>query len=196
MKTLSSPTPHRPTTAFPAILLLAAAITPLLAQTPPSPQPTSQRPTQPAPATASAPATTPRPVADVSWLLPNGQPRKLSTLRGQPVIILIARSPGSWTLRRQLARLTPTLQRLLAAGTVFITGFTEKPGPVPSNIPFLLLENPTEAAASLGIPPGRFGIALIGKDGNLDAVFSHTLSGQRILDIIRNSYVYQTELRR
>jgi len=136
-----------------------------------------------------------RPAPDFLLSGPSGAPGSLSKLRGQPVVVVVASSPRTLAFRRQIARLRNEFERLASQKTLFIAAFTQEPGAVPSNIPFLTAADGPSVAAALGITSG-FGIAVIGRDGNLDIVTSRILPGQRVLDIVNNSFVSQQRLRR
>jgi hypothetical protein len=43
---------------------------------------------------------------------------------------------------------------------------------------------------------GPFAIFIIGKDGNIDALSDRVMPGQRILDVINNSFVVQRDNRK
>jgi hypothetical protein len=43
---------------------------------------------------------------------------------------------------------------------------------------------------------GPFAIFIIGKDGNIDALSDRVMSGQRILDVMNNSFVVQRDNRK
>ncbi|MCX7868894.1 MAG: hypothetical protein N2322_02985 [Terrimicrobiaceae bacterium] len=136
-----------------------------------------------------------RPAPDIRLAGPQGQARSISAFRGQPVVVVVAPGPRSRAFRTQLARLRPEFERLAAQKTLFIAAFTQEPGSVPSNIPFLTAADGPATAAALGLN-SAFGIAIIGRDGNLDIVTPRVLPGQRVLDIINNSFVSQERLRR
>ena len=52
-----------------------------------------------------------------------------------------------------------------------------------------------QVAALYGVAKG-FGIAVIGKDGNIDFQSTRVQSEKKVKDIVMNSYVMQKELRR
>jgi hypothetical protein len=63
-----------------------------------------------------------------------------------------------------------------------------------SDVPFVVLPDPLSVADSYRV--GDFGIALIGTDGNLDYATDHVITGQKILDVVNNSYSAQVQERR
>jgi hypothetical protein len=78
---------------------------------------------------------------------------------------------------------------------VAVAAFTQQPGLIKSNIPFVLAVNPAAVAAAYGVT-GPFAIFIIGKDGNIDALSDRVMPGQRILDVINNSFVVQRDNRK
>lgn len=140
-------------------------------------------------------ANTVAPAPDFSWTNAEGKAESASKFRNQPVVLLIAPTPRSWAFRSQVGQLQRVYQRLGATGAVSVAAFSEEGGTIRSNIPFAVATDGPRTAAAFGIERG-FAIAVIGKDGNLDALSTRVLSGQRILDIIGNSFVVQSALRR
>ena len=145
-----------------------------------------------APAMASAEVV--RPAPEVAWLKSGGTKSNLRALRGQPVVLVVAESPDQRIFRKQVKQLQRTYQLLGNRRAVMIAAFTQEPGVIRSNIPFVLAANPPAVAAAYGVQ-GRFAIFVIGKDGNIDEISDRVLSGQRVLDIINNSYVVQRDNR-
>lgn len=135
-----------------------------------------------------------RPAPEVAWLKSGGNKSNLRALRGQPVVLVVAESPDQRIFRKQVKQLQRTYQLLGNRRAVMIAAFTQEPGVVRSNIPFVLAANPPAVAAAYGVQ-GRFAIFVIGKDGNIDEISDRVLSGQRVLDIINNSYVVQRDNR-
>jgi hypothetical protein len=89
-------------------------------------------------------------------------------------------------------------ERYAADKVVFIAAFTEEPGRIRSNIPFLVAADGPRVGFDYGEFGGgeRFTIAFIGKDGNLDYVTNKVIPAQRVFDIIKNSFVIQRAMRR
>ena len=135
------------------------------------------------------------PVPDFTWINAAGQAQSASQFRKQPVVILIAPGPRTWVFRSQVGQLERVFQRLSATGAICVVAFTETTGRIYSDIPFAIAQDGPAVARLFGVT-GRFGIVVLGKDGNIDANSSHVLKGQRILDIIGNSFVVQSDLRR
>jgi hypothetical protein len=136
-----------------------------------------------------------RPAPNINWIDSAGRQRALSTLKGQPVIVLIAPSPNDRAFRSQLGQLRKMYERYAAHKTVFIAAFTEEGGVIRSNIPFLVAaDGPRVGYEYEG--GERFRIAFIGRDGNLDYVTNRVVPAQRVYDLIGNSYVFQRQMRR
>ncbi len=123
-----------------------------------------------------------------------GKAIQLSSLRGKPVVLLIAPSPRDSSFRRQLGEFKGVYERLAAQGFLFFAAFTSEGGRIPSNIPFILVNNPAEVAANYDVASG-FAIAVIGIDGNLDCMSTKALPGQRVLDLANNNAAMQQRIR-
>lgn len=140
-------------------------------------------------------ATVVRPAPDFQWINAGGNLESASKFRKQPIVLLIAPSPRTWAFRSQVGQLQRVFQRLSATGAVCVAAFTEETGTIRSNIPFVRAQDGPRVAFLYGVQQG-FAVAVIGKDGNLDVLSTRVLSGQRILDIIGNSFALQQALRR
>lgn len=127
--------------------------------------------------------------------LAEGRSIALSSLRGKPVLLLIAPSPKDHAFRRQIADLRGRYERLAAHGIICFAAFTGGGGVIPSNVPFLTVNDPASVASSYDVT-GGFAAAVIGRDGNLDCLSTKPLPGQRILDLINNNASVQEQLRR
>lgn len=131
---------------------------------------------------------------DVTWQQ-HGQVKHLSSLQGQPVLLLIAPTPNSWDFYRQLNALKGSYEHLAQQRLVCLAAFTEEEGPVHSNIPFITVSHGS-AVGEAYKATNHFALALISPDGNLDCFSTHVLAGQRINDLIDASYTHQLQLRR
>jgi hypothetical protein len=118
----------------------------------------------------------------------------LASLRGKPVILLIASSPRDKSFRAQLAELKGTYERLAAQGMIAFAAFTVEGGRIPSNIPFVLVNDPAGTASAYDVQ--KFAIAVIGIDGNLDCLSTRPLPGYRLIDLVMNNAAMQHLLRR
>ncbi len=136
-----------------------------------------------------------RPAPEFFWVDSTGARKSSKALLGRPVILLIADSPRQWAFRAQVGQLQSMYERIAADKAVCVAAFSQAPGVVRSNIPFLLAADGPQTAYSLQVDRG-FAIAIIGKDGNLDYTGTRVLPVQRIYDILDNSFVVQKSLRR
>jgi len=124
-----------------------------------------------------------------------GRSIQLSSLHGTPVLLVISPSPRNAAFRNQISRLKGIYERLAAQGMLCFAAFTSEGGQIPSNIPFILVNNPTSAAAAYDVREG-FAVVVIGRDGNLDCLSTKPLPGQRILDLVLNNAAMQSLIRR
>ena len=136
-----------------------------------------------------------RPSPEYSWVDSTGAHKSSRAFLGQPVVVLVADSPRDWAFRSQVGQLQKMYERLAAEKIVCVAAFTQSPGIVRSNIPFVTAADGPRLAYDLQMDKG-FGIAVIGRDGNLDYSGRHVLAAQRIYDILDNSYAVQKSLRR
>jgi|SanBayMetagenome_1026888.scaffolds.fasta_scaffold00368_7 peroxiredoxin len=132
---------------------------------------------------------------DFTWLTSGARGQSLKSLRGQPVVLIVAQSPSQRIFRSQVGQLQKVYQLLGNDKVVAVAAFTQQPGLIKSNIPFVLAANPAAIAAAYDVT-GPFAVFIIGKDGNIDALSNRVLPGQRILDIINNSFVVQRDNRK
>ncbi|MEI6036068.1 MAG: hypothetical protein WCS65_17515 [Verrucomicrobiae bacterium] len=136
-----------------------------------------------------------RPAPEFFWVDASGARKSSKSLLGRPVILLVADSPREWAFRSQVGQLQKMYERLASEKAVCVAAFSGTPGIVRSNIPFVSVADGPRASQDLQIERG-FGIAVIGKDGNLDYSGSHVIPVQRIYDILDNSFAVQKALRR
>lgn len=143
----------------------------------------------------SAPAIVVRPAPDFSWTNAEGKTETLKAFKGQPVILVVAPSPRSWSFRAQVGQIQKMYERYAANKAVFVAAFTEEQGVIRSNIPFVVAADGPRVAFEYQTGE-RFGFAVIGRDGNLDYVTRKVIPAQRLFDIIGASYVPQTAIRK
>ncbi len=124
-----------------------------------------------------------------------GKKITLSSLRGKPVLLVIAPSPRDRSFRKQMQELRGIYQRYAAQGGIAFAALTVEGGRIPSNIPFILVNDPAAVAVSYDVTKG-FAIAVIGRDGNLDCLSTKPLPGQRIYDLVMNNAEMQQRFRR
>ena len=143
---------------------------------------------------ASANAEVVRPAPNFTW----GSGRTLKSWQGQPVVLLIAPSPGSSAFRRQARRIQAYYAELAARNVVFVAAFTdpvEAGQPIPSNVPFVIANNGAQIAADYGVE-GTFTLAVIGRDGNLDLNSAKVVPASRIMDTVLNNAEQQAAERK
>ena len=149
-------------------------------------------------AVAAAHAEVVRPAPNFTW----GTGRTLKSWKGQPVVLLIAPSPDSSAFRKQAQRIQAAYLELAARNVVFVAAFTEPDttsvpfaNRLPSNVPFVVANNGPQIAADYGVD-GKFSIAVIGVDGNLDLNSAKVIPASRIMDMILNNAEQQAAERK
>ncbi|HVK57838.1 MAG TPA: hypothetical protein VM735_03590 [Candidatus Kapabacteria bacterium] len=136
-----------------------------------------------------------RPAPNINWVDYTGKLKGLSAFKGQPIVVIVAPSPLDRSFRAQVGQLQKMYERYAAARVVFVVAFTQEPGRIKSNIPFAIAGDGPRVAFDYQTGE-KFGIAIVGRDGNLDYVTGRVLPAQRIFDVINNSFVPQESLRR
>lgn len=116
--------------------------------------------------------------------------RSLKSLRGQPVVLLIARSPRVGDFKAQAKNLEEIYQQFASKQVVFVAAFSEEPGVIKSNIPFSVADNGPAVAGAYGVTD-KFQIVIIGRDGNVDYQTRKVLPPERVRDVIQNSFAVQ-----
>jgi hypothetical protein len=139
----------------------------------------------------------PRPTPDFSFPGPGGRTQTLRSLRGQPVVLLVAESPRAGAFRKQLDYIAPLYSEFATRKAIFIAAFTQGGGetPVKSNVPFVIANNGPSVAAAYNVT-GKYNTILIGPDGNVNYQTSKVLPAFRIRDVLQNSYPVQAQMRR
>ena len=115
-----------------------------------------------------------------------GRKITLASLKGKPVVLVIAPTPKDRAFRAQMNELRGRYERMASQGMLFFAAFTSEGARIPSNIPFILVDDPASVASDYDINKG-FAIAVIGRDGNLDCLSTKPLPGQRVLDLCLNN---------
>jgi hypothetical protein len=137
----------------------------------------------------------PRPAPEFLWSGVNGRVRRLRDLRGHPVVLIFAENPSEKMFIKQIKELNRRSKQLATQYTLFFVAFTRETGLVArTDIPFVILPDPGSVADAYRV--GDFGIAVISPDGNVDYATDHVITGQRVLDVIVNSYAAQVHARR
>jgi peroxiredoxin len=124
-----------------------------------------------------------------------GRSRSLRSLRGQAVVLLVARSPKEGDFKKQLKSLREIYQQFASKQVVFIAALREGEGPIRSNIPFAVASNGLAVADAYGVADD-FSIVIIGRDGNIDYQTSKVLPPERVRDVIQNSFTVQVSGRK
>jgi len=131
---------------------------------------------------------------DFSWQGVGKHP-SLRSLRGQPVVLIIAKSARERAFRKQASRLKELYQEFASRNVVFVAAFVSEGGTIPSDVPFVIADNAAKIAADYQVE-GNFGVVVIGVDGNVDMQTAKLIPATRIRDVIINSYAVQTEERK
>ena len=119
----------------------------------------------------------------------------LRSFRGQPVVLVIARRARDKEFREEVRRLRELYADFSNEKVVFVAATEDGAEAVPSDIPFVTAANPAQVAADYGVN-GRFAIAVIGVDGNLDLITQKLVAPERIRDAIFNNFESQTSARK
>jgi hypothetical protein len=137
----------------------------------------------------------PRPAPDFLWSGVNGKVRRLRDIRGHPVVLIFAENPSQKQFIKQIKELNRRSKQLASRYTLFFVAFTKETGLVTrTDIPFVILPDPGSVADAYRV--GDFGIAVISTDGNVDYATDRIITGQKVLDVILNSYSAQVQARR
>lgn len=117
--------------------------------------------------------------------------KSLKSLRGQPVVLIIAPSPKNGDFKAQAKFLKEIYQQFASKQVVFVAAFTEDKGEIKSDIPFAVADNGAAVAGAYGVVD-KFNIAIIGRDGNVDYQTRKVLPPERVRDVIQNSFAVQS----
>jgi uncharacterized protein YccT (UPF0319 family) len=132
-----------------------------------------------------------RPAPPVAFPPVDGHARTLKSFLGQPLIVLLADSPKRGDFRTQLKEMEKAFDRLAIRKTVVAAAFKNQDSTeIASNIPVISLPDGAGVCEAFAMK-GKFAIALIGPDGNLDYVTNNILNINRILEVMQNSYAIQ-----
>lgn len=122
--------------------------------------------------------------------------RSLKSLQGQSVVLLLADSPSTRAFKRQVKELESNYDHFASGKVVFIAAFRDgSTAPVLSDIPFVVSPAGAAACEAYSIK-GKFGVAIIGADGNLDYQTDQELHANRIREVLQNSFTVQQSARR
>jgi hypothetical protein len=121
-----------------------------------------------------------------------GKAQSLKGVRGQPVVLIVAKSPKVKEFKVLVKSLKENYQEFANKQVLFVAAFTGEVGPVKSDIPFVIANNGPAVASAYSMPEkDRFNIIIIGQDGNVDYQTSTLIGAQRVHDVIQNSYAVQ-----
>lgn len=124
-----------------------------------------------------------------------GVKSSLKALQGQPVVLLIAKSATDRAFNRQLKQLKETYQEFAARDVVFVAALQDSAEPIKSNIPFVQAKDGAQVAAAYEVEKG-FAVVIIGKDGNIDLQTPKVISGERVREVLINSFTVQAPARK
>jgi hypothetical protein len=124
-----------------------------------------------------------------------GRGGSLRNFRGQAVVLLITRRAKDKEFRTEVYRLRQLYAQLATEKVLFVAAIENGPDEVLSDIPFATAANPQQVAADYGVN-GRFGIAVIGVDGNLDLITTRLIAPERVRDAVFNNYESQAAARK
>ena len=119
----------------------------------------------------------------------------LRGFRGQPVVLVIGRSARDKQFRAEVYRLRQLYGQFSNEKVIFVAAVETGPDQVPSDIPFVNAANPRQVAADYGVK-GRFAIAVIGVDGNLDLITTRLIAPERVRDAVFNNFESQASSRK
>jgi peroxiredoxin len=143
-----------------------------------------------------APAEVVRLAPDFTIPGPGNKAKSLKSLRGQPVVLLIAETPRTRAFRKQLKQLREIYSQFASRQVVFVAAFKDgSVEPVQSNVPFSVAYNGPAVAGAYGVADD-FALVVIGKDGNVDYQTEKPAAAQRIRDVIQNSFAVQAQARK
>ena len=132
---------------------------------------------------------------DFSWQGAGSKKTTLKSLRGQPVVLIVAKSARERAFRKQAGRLKEIYQEFASRNVVFVAALENEGGIVPSDVPFVIASDGAKIAADYGVT-GYFSLIVIGTDGNVDMQTSKLAPASRIKDVIINSYPVQAQERK
>ena len=119
-----------------------------------------------------------------------GKVQSLKSLRGQAVVLLIAKTPKSRAFKKQVKYLKEIYEQFASKQVVFIAALGDGAGPVESDIPFVVANNGAAVATVYGATDD-FNLVIIGKDGNVDYQTNKVCPPERVRDVIQNSFMVQ-----
>jgi len=110
-------------------------------------------------------------------------------------VLIIARDTRVKEFRAMIVRLRQMYAQFAAEKVVFVAAIENGPAEVLSDIPFAIAANPAQVAADYGVT-GRYAIAVIGTDGNLDMITNRMIAAERVRDVVFNNFESQQQSRK
>jgi len=141
----------------------------------------------------ACPAEVVRRAPDFTWQGAGSASRR--SFRGQPVVVLIAKNARVGAFRAQVRKLRDTYQEFANRKVIFAAAIANGDPDIRSDIPFVIAENGAQVAAEYGVDE-KFGIVIIGSDGNIDLQTSRVIPASRVREVILNSFTEQTAHRK
>ncbi len=141
----------------------------------------------------------PRPAPDFVWRGAGNVGYPLKKLRGQPVVILVTPTADSRDFRQQAGRIEKIYLDMAARKVVFIAALTRGGDQIArpqSSVPFVLAADGAAVASAYGLSPDRFGLVVVGMDGNVDYTGPKVIGARQILDVVNNSFQPQNAQRK
>ena len=152
-----------------------------------------------APASGGGGSSVPRPAPEFVWRGAGNVGYPLRKLRGQPVVILVAPAADGRDFRQQAGRIEKIYLDMAAKKVVFIAALTQGGDRIArpqSSVPFVLAADGAAVANAYGVAGGRFGLVVVGPDGNVDYTGNKVLGARQILDVVNNSFQPQNAQRK
>jgi len=144
----------------------------------------------------NAPAAVVRSAPDFTFPGVGNKSRSSRSLRGQAVVLIIADSQRQRAFKKQLRYLREIYQQFASKQVVFIAALRNDPATaVNSDIPFAVANNGPAVASAYGVNDD-FQLIIIGRDGNIDYQTDRVATGERVRDVIQNSFVVQAASRK
>ena len=121
--------------------------------------------------------------------------KSLRSLRGQAVVLVVADSQRQRAFKKQLRYLREIYGQFASKQVVFVAALRDQVPSINSDIPFAIANNGAAVAAAYGVEDD-FQLIIIGRDGNIDYQTDRVATGERVRDVIQNSFAVQAEARK
>jgi peroxiredoxin len=135
-----------------------------------------------------------RTAPDFSFPAPGSKNATLKSLRGRSVVLVIGDSAGNRAFKKQVRYLGEIYTEFAGKKVLFIAALKDTQAPIRSDIPFVLANNGAAVGAAYGAE-APFTLVVIGKDGNIDYQTTKVCTGERVRDVVQNSFVVQNQAR-